>query len=299
MLYNRTNVTSGWTLVSGTTYSRTLAASEVTVHKVKAPSPYQRLTPNAGLTAGSYHQIGTTLYVNIGQNPNGVEVIYAWGRTEGIILEDCWSHHNIHNPAAPWREGHGFAFDDFTSRSIIRRCSSYENEGVGYSINHGEYNLIESSTAIRNHRRAVMVVAGRGNHVRNLTAIDNYATDETAYSDVDFSAMAVDGSVSNSIIVGRAPHGISNTTGVTNSLTLTNNSIYGHTNRTQNNVETGAVVGNPLLDQFGVPLAGSPCRETGAVRLGLLDRRGSRFSQTAPTIGAYETKQSKAVLVAY
>ena len=296
MIANRTSVNSGWSLVSGTVYSRTVGAAETGVFLVKSPYPYPRLIPDPALGVGTFHIDGTTLSVNIGVNPNGVEVIYAWGKTERLVIEDCEAYDNIHNPAAPYREGHGYAFDDFTSASVMRRCTARDNQGSGFSINMGENNTLESCVARGNHRRAVGAASGRNTRIYNLLAVDNYADGSTAYADVDFALMGTGGVVENSVIIGRAAHGVANNTGVANSITMRNNAIYGHGARTLNNTETGAIMGDPMIDASGVPLAGSQCRGAGIARLGALDRNGFRFSVGAPTVGAYEVRAKRGML---
>lgn len=73
-------VTSGWTLVSGTIYSRTLAAHELDVFYARHPS-FPALTKNTATpTAPSIGQFGVSdglLYVNINADPNSPTITYV------------------------------------------------------------------------------------------------------------------------------------------------------------------------------------------------------------------------------
>lgn len=151
---HRNTVTSGWTLVSGTTYSRTLAAHELDVTYVQSSSSYSRVYKNTTTpTSPNLGEFGVNLgsfYINIGTNPNGLSVGYAFANCSGIIWEDCESFENYWNVSTPYHEGHGFAFDDYTEQSIMRRCMSYNNQGLGISNNRGDYNVYESNLVFNN-----------------------------------------------------------------------------------------------------------------------------------------------------
>ena len=126
------NITSGWTVVAGNVYQRTLSASE-TVQKVINRTDAVVLTKNSGAGSGvgsnEWDQSGTTLYINIGANPNTKTM--AWKRaTHGpFYYEYCESSFNYSNtPTAG--EGHGFASDDMSSDVIYYGCISSDNQGA-------------------------------------------------------------------------------------------------------------------------------------------------------------------------
>ena len=89
--WNRTDVTTGWTLVSGTIYKRTLSAAEAagSVDYMQS-TPYAKVTKNTGTpttpSAGQFGVSAGELYVNLNATPEGVAVRYAWGSLHGCGL---------------------------------------------------------------------------------------------------------------------------------------------------------------------------------------------------------------------
>lgn len=99
-------VSSGWTLDSGTVYTRTVTADIAQVlEKSDRTTPLAKQTSSTDVAtipsgcAGSWYRTGTTLYINIGENPNGVAIELVHDNTnQGVEFE-----------------GHGWRFDGIDS----------------------------------------------------------------------------------------------------------------------------------------------------------------------------------------
>lgn len=204
----RQTYTSGWTLVAGSVYSRPLNANESDATYVQTNGTYTRLyrnvsTPTAP-AAGEFGVSGGLLYVNIGTNPNGVSVGYAFANCTGVLWEDCESFGNIWNAAAPYHEGHGFAFDDYTQNSIMRRCYSHDNQGLGISNNRGDNNIFESNIVVNNWQSGFTAQPCDNIIVRNNTFLNNNIGTGSHTGEVRFStSFCRNGALYNNIIQAR------------------------------------------------------------------------------------------------
>lgn len=132
-----TGLTSGWSLLSGTVYYReTVSANDNVSHVVERTNHVRGLVPSTALPAAipawSWTQSGTTLYINIGEDPNqgGNTIDYTRRDYGALIFEECLSHDNIDFNG---NEGHGFSFDDHSGNGKWIRCKSYNNAGWGFA----------------------------------------------------------------------------------------------------------------------------------------------------------------------
>jgi len=256
--WNRTDVTSGWTVVSGNVYKRTLTAPEAagSVDYMQS-TPYAKVTKNTGTPttpgAGEFGVSAGELYVNIGVNPSGVAIRYAWGRCGDIGFIDCASYDNVANVAAPYLEGHGFAFDDFTEDSFAERCISYGNDGAGFSLNRGDDNQVRNCIAYGNGSNAVACNTASGISLLGSTFAKNnvgsaYLPAGTA-SEVSFSAYANSGTIENCCIVakdGGNTYGV-NVDPAATGWTVDHCNITGFTTAVRTVTPTNVVAGDPLL----------------------------------------------------
>lgn len=146
-----TNQVTGWSVVAGSVYSRTLSASE-SVQKVINRTASITLTKNAGAGSGvstnQWDQSGTTLYINIGSDPN--LSLIAWKRAEHgpFVYNNCVSYENF-TDAGPG-EGHGFASDDMSGPNFYFNCVAYRNEGAGFQNQWGDNVWIENCISFEN-----------------------------------------------------------------------------------------------------------------------------------------------------
>ncbi len=195
----RDSFDTGWTLVSGTIYSRSYTTVPLKVCAVQN-STYPILA-NAGATAspalGQYGQTGGLTYVNIGTNPNGQLITFQTSATPAITYNDCMAWGNLDNLAAIFREGHGFAADDF-SQVTFNRCMSWGNEGAGYSLNMGDSNTLAQCFAWDNDRAAISIQRSSTNNINAFVAVNN---DRDRYhgSELVFFASSANNVIRNSI----------------------------------------------------------------------------------------------------
>lgn len=180
--WNRSDVTSGWTLVSGTTYKRTLTAAEIAENKIgyvqlnfvanRLRATENTVTPSV-LATDEYGVLAGELYLNAGVNPNGTSVRYAFHRCANIIYEDCQAWSNRVNAASQFQEGNGFAFDDFTEDSRATRCRAWNNEGRGFSVNRGDRNIVEDSASWANGLTGLSSNTSKNSVIRRSTFVFN------------------------------------------------------------------------------------------------------------------------------
>jgi hypothetical protein len=296
--WNRTDVSSGWTLVSGFVYSRTLSATEELNGVTYVQSPLAnrlRLTKNTGTptTPGldEFGVVGPTLYVNIGVNPNGIELRYAWGRCWNIHYEDCKAWDNRVNALSTFAEGNGFAFDDFTEDSTFKRCKSYNNQGRGFSSNRGDRNTIEDCLAYGNGLAGVGTNTSEDLKIRRSTFAANNAgnvlTPNPVSGVIQFSPDVVDAEITDCVIVGKGTDiGIDDTL-FSSGTTVTGCSITNVATATTSVTPTSPISGDPLLASNYAPKTGSPLLGAGTHTSYVRDVEGKQ-RRNPPTVGALD-----------
>ena len=218
----RTNLTSGWSLVSGTTYQRTMTEitqsgtdiSAVIVLSGASAATYPRLIKNTATPSapalGEFGYVpgaGTgVLYVNLGTTPVGQTLNACYGTLSGLRFEYCQSWGNRAYAAYTYHEGHGFALDDFTSDSFIIGCESWDNEGCGISVNRGDNNTITGNVLHDNLWPGLAMSRGRGNRIINNTSFgNNLAASHNGFTngnlaDIVIGSMSVNTLIENNLI---------------------------------------------------------------------------------------------------
>ena len=287
--YNYTTASSGWSQHSGAVWKKTLAAAEPDVYYIRsshASYPRVRRTASAATTPGpgEYGVDTGILYINIGGDPTSQGVLYAWGRCCNLVIEDCESYDNYWNQAAPYHEGHGFAFDDFADDSVFRRNKAYNNEGCGFSINNGDRNQIISNIAYGNWQAAVVGNPCDGTQVKNNTFLNNNAGTGFHQGEIIFHPNCRDAVISNNIASGTSNYGIYTDPADTGH-SGTKNCLHGFGTPDRNSVATATITTDPALDQRYRPWA-AECKRTGTY-LGGKDHNGKQF-YNPPNIGAVD-----------
>lgn len=290
--WNRTDATSGWTNTSSTIWQRTLAAVETDVYYVQTNvAAHLRLRRTAGSqtapAAGEFGVSAGVLYINAASasNPSTQAVRYAWGRCSGLVIEDCEAYDNYWNEAAGYHEGHGFAFDDFTEDSQFIGNKSYNNQGVGFSVNRGDRNIIRSNIAYGNWQSAVMMNPCDDLQVVNNTFQNNNGGTGAYPGEVFSWGYSKDAVISNNILLPIVSYGIAHETTDTG-FSGEKNCITGHTVAEEKNATvTGTVTAAPLLDAEYRPAA--PELKRAGAALGGKDFYGKQFYDT-PNIGAVD-----------
>jgi len=290
----RQTYTSGWTLVSGNIYSRALNGNESDVYYCTAETIYRRLYKNVGTptapAAGEFGVSGGLLYVNMGATPNGLIITYAYSNCTNILFDRCEAFENLYNPVSPYHEGHGFAFDDFTQLSTMRRCYSHDNQGLGISNNRGDGNTYESIVAVRNWQSGFTANPSDNLTIRNNTFVGNNCGVDAHNGEVRISSNAQRNHTIVNNHIEALPAG--NTYGIdvdpaATNVVLTKNNIVNCTTPVRAGTESGTTSNNAVLLSSYRPRPGSPLIESGNY-LGNLQDKNSTTYWNPPTIGAFE-----------
>lgn len=286
----RTDASSGWTQVGSTTvWYRSLASYEPDVYYCKTTvSGYQRLARTAGTQTtpglGEFGVDSGKLYINVNStsNPSGQGVNYAWGRCYNIIVEDSESYENIWDTTAPDHEGHGFALDDYTDFSILRRNKSYGNQGCAITVNRGDNNLIDANIAYDNWLAGLAGSACWNTTVKHNTFHDNNKGTGAYNGELAFFTYAQNGVISNNILQGNRQYGIDVDTTCAGFSGRRNN-VHGYTAIDRSGAFIETVTDDPLLDAEHRATAASVKR--GGYFLGGRDFNG-KYHTNPPSIGA-------------
>lgn len=231
----REDFTSGWTLVSGNVYSQASARANyyyVRVSSGAQSSVWPQLIKNSSTPTtpnpGEYGYTGGVLYINIGANPAGHTITAAYGLGGyNIKYVDCVAYNNKAYPIYPYHEGHGFAFDDFTSFSTIDRCYSYGNEGAGISFNQGEQNTVKNCVIVSNDYGGIGINAYPYNYVYNNLLYNNGKTLSPAYGEVVLLGRSAYTEIKNNIIYATyCPSGVYSSGTDKTGVVISNNIIY-------------------------------------------------------------------------
>ena len=286
----RDSFTTGWTLVSGNIYSRTYATTPLKVCAVQN-STYPILA-NGGATttpsAGQYGVSGGALYINIGANPNGQLISIQTTASPAVTYQDCVAFDNLDNPNAPFREGHGFAADDFTTATFLR-CDSYNNEGSGFSLNMGDSSVIRHCFAYGN-RRAGIVMQRSGSNTVDANVVAGNDVSNYHGAQLVLFASALSNVVQNNILLAAGGDYViyGDDQSLTN--TIRNNALWGGAIISRGfALASSNVIADPRLMSVANPDAGlrgdSPCRGAGLFTAGARDRYGRRYAE--PNIGPF------------
>lgn len=285
----KNTVTSGWSLVGGTIYRRALAAHELDVYFVQTPT-YARATKTTGPSPSAgqfsvYDDAGTLyLYINNNANPSGVSITFVWDACVGCVFEGCVSFNSLWNRAAPFQEGHGLSLDDFVSNCQIIGCVSFNNEGLGISINGGDNNLIQGCLIYNNSMRGVSVGSGQNNRIINNTIVHNNRGEGASDNEIGVGGTTSTGTVvSNNIIVSDEPVGVA--FGATTGCVAQTNRIYGPADPVDGGTETGTTTTDPKLGPNYAPTDAT--LEGAGTYLGGRDLYGKEFN-SPPNIGHIE-----------
>ena len=300
---------SGWTLVGGAIYSRTVTAGHanaVFAMRVDGYSTvltqYTGATPNTSTPANQFAIAGTTLYINLnGANPNSYTSTYAWKRTYGNVVYGGRMYANQWNRAATYHEGHGLAADDWADSNFFIGNRVYENEGLGLSNNRGASNCWYGNVVEDNWLPGISVNPADGVRVVNNTfRRNNSGEGASAYTaPVYFNAGCSNAVISNNLIecLSRDTYGINVDPADTGHGGATN-LIYGTGTATRSGTFTGTQQFDAssylnedgslktTIDVGGIPMPNS-LRNAGTYIQGVTLRNGRAQPGMTP-IGAYQ-----------
>jgi hypothetical protein len=174
---HRTVLTSGWTNTSSTIYSHAITPPQV-VYQVKTSSvTYTKLVQNTATPTlpalGEFGFAANTLYINIGVDPTGSSVTYAYGETKQNLIDsnEC-SFVVQYRPASTW-EAVGIQMDDFAASNIVRANHVHDNEGRGLGVNAGNGNTLYGNVSRNNGAEGLRVQAAFNTIVEDNTFLSN------------------------------------------------------------------------------------------------------------------------------
>jgi len=288
---HRTTVTTGWTDAGGGVYSRAIGAQSF---KTTVPDIYlcnynatTTLTRNTATptTPGSneYGYTGGTLYINVGENPAGNNLVYTYSTISAQILYN--KVYDQYDPSGV--EGRGIQLDDGTSNVLVRgnlvvRCDQ------GMDSNMGTGNVFEGNVVYlcRGDGIQAGVNGAKTNVVRNNTIIGS----STAADGIDLGTVGSAANTATNNIISGYVTGIRGLAGSSENY----NDIFGATTVRTGGIGVGAnsVTTDPQLDANYVAQA-SGIRTAGS-SLGGLDFYGKQF-QLPPTIGAVQYQAERSV----
>lgn len=290
--HRNTYTNTGWTLVGGTTYSRTVSAPSGTtgtpsdVYQVMYnKSPYWHLTKNTATPTtpglGEFGFSAGTLYVNVGEAPaSGREVKASVEIATGIQYFYCRFLNTVDASGA---EGAGSQADDFSTVEWIG-CEADGNGGAGLFVNLGEDCAAYGCVLTDNTDAGVTSAAAIRNRFNNNTVLRNPIG-------INFTAGSDSSSARNNILSG-------NTTGLfvdADSAGMSinyNNTFANTTNYSGTSAGGNDVTSDPSLRSDYMPL--STAVRTAGTYLGGLDFYGKEF-QSPPSIGAVQYQPARSV----
>lgn len=142
-------ITSGWTLDSGTIYSRARVSTNDSEQLLINTTDQQMLTKVAGTTpaSGQWSVDATRIYVNIGGVVTG-KSFFLKRQAHGPFIDIGHVVHDVVDYDG--NEGHGIDTDDGSGPCTILRCISYNNAGSGFYSFRGQQVTMESCVAYGN-----------------------------------------------------------------------------------------------------------------------------------------------------
>lgn len=283
-----TTITSGWTLDSGTIYSRARVSTNDVEQLLINTTDSQMLAKVGGTTpaSGEWSVDATKIYVNIGGSVTGKSFLLK-RHLHGPFLDEG---HRVHDVVDyDGAEGHGIDTDDGSGPCTIRRCVSYNNEGSGFYSYRGESVTRDGCLSYGNtkhgfHSLLIDTPIDRGN-TSHGNGLRGFQWDG-----------GVDGEAKNCAAVGNATLGTVTTgTGFNvgsahTNFTSATNAVYGNGGSTQV-AGTGAAASitvDPLLSATYRPKQGSPLLQAGTfISYASRDVNGVQRPKP-PSIGAYD-----------
>lgn len=273
--------TTGWTLVSGTIYSRTLAASE-TVQKVIDRTNDVTLTQNIATpttpSTNEWGQSGTTLYINIGVDPTNKTITWKRAAHGPFNYYYCRAWENISNPLTAG-EGHGFASDDTTGPTNYYYCRSWKNKGAGFQCQWTDniyyLSCLSYQNSLSNFRTTGNTNTITGINCTSVGSLQHGYFYDTPLTGVNlYNCIAYKNGVGSSGIYGIVGTGVN----------TSNCNVFGNPLSTSGTSNTTLTTTDPQLNSFFLPNSSTV---TG-VSFPLIKDLYSHTFSTPPTVGVYQ-----------
>lgn len=293
------NTSGTWTLVSGTIYK--IAVPYTNIYGVtratgSAINGYRLLIQNTGTpsspAAGEYGVTGGELYVNFGVAITNEVLNYCHAMASGVLF---FGNRISDITDADGNEGHGLAFDDYTSNSRAIGNVINNADGYGISLNRGSGCNLYGNVIVNSGRRAILSTSYGAHRICNNTILDSGAID-SALPIVDLAYRSINCVINNNILKSpRATYGILAQTGSTGT-TASNNCIVGPTiGNTSGVTDSNIVTSDPILDADYRIGTDSPCYQAGIYTPDARDYAGRKLKRV-PDIGARQYYEPRAAV---
>jgi hypothetical protein len=279
-----TTIASGganWTNSSGTIY---YTAETDTVYDVVEYSNDEKLTEADGdyasLSDGEWDFYDGNLYVNVGEDPDNVNMAYSTSIVDSVIVRYNDVSYTVDDDGV---EGHGIAFDGFNTNCEAYGNNVHDNLGSGIQVNYGDSILLHSNKIVNNADHGIVLI-----QAANSSEIYNNTIDGNGGPGILNRNNRLNTIVKNNIISNNGTYGV-NMEGADDAMTLDNNCWYNNTSGNVYQASQGAnkVEGNPQLTSTYRPLIGSPVIDAGVLLTWMVEGTQTRCG-TAPEIGRYE-----------
>ena len=171
---NVTSVTTGWTLVSGTIYSRPTTPDALGVwtnHATNTVLVKNTTTPTVP-AVGEFGVSGGFTYANAGVDMNTLTSKLAQIPQQNTYI-GCFAGETYAFTPYPFMEGSGFQSDDYTIGNSYIGCVSDSNAGAGLTLNNSANVTVRNFVAKRNGIRAAGVQKTAGVSVLGFVGVGN------------------------------------------------------------------------------------------------------------------------------
>jgi hypothetical protein len=221
-----------WSLVSGTIYSTAALSVNDDVQRVYDPSNTQFLTETGSTTPANgefYYDSTLGLRINIGADPNGVQIQYARGPQRNFYWIDCVGSNNKVETSTN-THGTGLQLDDLCSESYVYGGVFANNEGAGINLFRGQSNTI---CGVHVYSNSSQGNSSSGNGIQanqqDGTLIANYLSHDNQGDNVAIGNGTCD--LHNGVTIGAQNYGIEVISGTCNADKVWNyNNTKGATN---------------------------------------------------------------------
>ena len=188
--------TAGWTLSGGTVYYRPVVNTydnERRVYDMEGLRLDRDDSAGVSPAVGKFSVTGGQVYVNFGRDPNGRTIVSIRQPNKSVYTR-CRASRTASYEGV---DGHGMVTDDSTEANEYWWCTSYDNDGDGFSTLRGANALFVRCVSCNNGRDGFYHFNATGNVYYNNTAVNN-----TRYSFSSINAGSTNYSIYNNIAYG-------------------------------------------------------------------------------------------------
>ncbi len=240
----RNILSTGWTADGGNDYYQTVTHTPLRVFQDKAN--LRELTKGSiPLSEGQWDYTGGKLYVDIGGDPQGIDIVYLYGKITNIAVIKNKSYSNTDHSSG-W-DGVGIFFDWGVEDSYAAFNQVFDNDGGGIHVKTGKNIDIYNNLIYDNS-----VEQGDGIRLRqgayNVNIFNNTITGTINGNGVLIMNVNHFIALKNNIISGNKTYGI-NSDGTSTNVSEDYNQFFSNSSGDRQNISTGdnSQSGNPLF----------------------------------------------------